>query len=31
MTLKLELRVNGQVKQEESTRDLLHDVAAIVS
>ncbi len=29
--LKLELRVNGQVKQKESTKDLLHDVAAIVS
>ncbi len=29
--LRLELRVNGQVKQKESTKDLLHDVAAIVS
>jgi 2-keto-4-pentenoate hydratase/2-oxohepta-3-ene-1,7-dioic acid hydratase in catechol pathway len=29
--LKLELRVNGEVKQKESTRDLLHDVAAIIS
>ena len=29
--LKLELRVNGEVKQKESTKDLLHDVAAIIS
>jgi 2-keto-4-pentenoate hydratase/2-oxohepta-3-ene-1,7-dioic acid hydratase in catechol pathway len=29
--LKLELRVNGEVKQKESTEDLLHDVAAIIS